>query len=124
MANEIVLGNLALDPERFEVRIDGRPVGLTYLQFELLHQLAARAGRVVDQRQLAESLWQAAGSEAGRKLRIHISRLRKKIARSRPWRIQTVTRRGYALVNSETVERLDPVALVHAPGRLPAEGGS
>jgi DNA-binding response OmpR family regulator len=101
-----VLGNLELDRDRFEVRVDGKPVDLSYLQFELLYALALRADRLVNHEQLLEKVWGEASGEDPRKLRIHISRLRKKISGSKPWRIKTVTKRGYALVNSE--EELRP----------------
>ena len=100
----IVLGNLELDRDRFEVRVAGRPVELSYLQFELLYALAARADKLVSHEQLL-AIWGESSGEDSSKLRVHISRLRKKIAASRPWRIRTVTKRGYALVDSERRSR-------------------
>jgi DNA-binding response OmpR family regulator len=100
----IVLGNLELDRDRFEVRVAGRPVELSYLQFELLYALAARADKLVSHEQLLR-IWGESSGEDSSKLRVHISRLRKKIAASRPWRIRTVTKRGYALVDSERRSR-------------------
>ena len=120
--DRIVLGNLELDRDRFEARIDGRLVGVTYTQFQLLYQLAAQADRVVERDDLLQAIWGTASAEEARKLRIHISRLRKRIAESRPWRIKTVTKRGYALVNVEAGIRLPPFVLAHAPGRPSAQG--
>jgi DNA-binding response OmpR family regulator len=97
----IVLGNLVLDRERFEVRVDGRRVELSYIQFELLHQLAARAGKVVDRDRMLASVWGSASEAGARRLRIQISRLRKKISESRPWGIRTVQKRGYVLADLE-----------------------
>jgi DNA-binding response OmpR family regulator len=99
--DRIVLGNLDLDRARFETRIDGEFVGLTYIQFELLHHLATHADRVVESDRLLQAIWGTAPDEANRKLRVHVSRLRKRIAASWPWRIKTVTKRGYALVDVE-----------------------
>lgn len=96
----IVLGNLELDRDRFDVRIDGEPIALSYLQFDLLYQLASSAGTVIDQQRLLREVWGDAPAEGARKLRIHVSRLRKKIANSRPWHIRTVTKRGYALTDA------------------------
>jgi two-component system alkaline phosphatase synthesis response regulator PhoP len=93
----IVLGNLELDRDLFEVRVDGRAVELSYIQFEVLYVLAARAGKLVTQEELLSSIWGDAHGDA-RKLRVHLSRLRRRIAGSGPWRIRTVTKRGYALV--------------------------
>jgi DNA-binding response OmpR family regulator len=123
--NRIVLGNLELDRDRFEVRIDGQPVALSFIQFELLYHLALRADRVVDRDELARLLWGTPSKADARKLRIHVSRLRRKLSGSRPWHIKTVTKRGYALVKEEGT-RLPAFALVGAPTQLPAlkEGGS
>ena len=123
VAKRIVLGNLELDRARFGVDIDGRPVELSYIQFELLYALASRAERVVSHEELSASIWGKADVDASN-LRIHVSRLRKKIAGSRPWRIRTVTKRGYALVNSEAGIRLPAIALVHAPVRGHGEDGA
>jgi len=116
MVERIVLGNLELDHDRFEARIDGELVDLTYIQFELLYHLASHANRVVDRQQLLEAIWGSASEDAARKLRIHVSRLRKRIAESRPWLIKTVTKRGYALVNTEA-GILPAFVLAHAPVR-------
>ena len=40
---------------------------------------------------LLEAVWGAASEGGARKLRVHISGLRKKIRESHPWRIRTVT---------------------------------
>jgi DNA-binding response OmpR family regulator len=122
----IALGNLELDRNRFEVRVDGEPIDLSYIQFEVLYQLATRAEKVVDRDQLVRAIWGDQAGEDARKLRIQISRLRKKIAGSRPWQIKTVTKRGYALVNTEARARLPAFVLTHAPVRRSTlgEGGA
>lgn len=99
MPEPIDLGNVSIDRDRFEVRVGGRPVDLTFVEFELLCQLANNAGKVMTRRRLLEAVWGDSGSEGDRKLTVHVSRLRKKIAGSRPWRIETVTKRGYVLAN-------------------------
>jgi len=119
----MVLGNLELDRERFDVRVAGRAVELSFIQFELLYQLALRADKVVDHQDLLKAIWGRADGASARKLRIHVSRLRKKIAGSRPWRIQTVTKRGYALVNAEADQPAPAVALAQAHSPVPIGGG-
>lgn len=94
-----VLGNLELDRERYELRIAGQRVELTYSEFALLHLLVERAGRVVHQQELVEAVWGAMGPPKGSRLRVQVSRLRKKLAASDPWTIRTVLRRGYALAD-------------------------
>lgn len=96
---ETRLGNLELDLERFELRIAGRRVELTYTEFTLLQALMERPGRVVLQEELVEAVWGDTGSGEGGRLRVQMSRLRKKLEGSKPWVIRTVLRRGYALAD-------------------------
>lgn len=93
----VTLGNLEIDRERYETRIDGHPVHLTFTEFELLAYLASERGAVISPGRLIEAVWSEPAAGSLQKLRIQISRLRKKIADSRPWKILTVKKRGYAL---------------------------
>jgi DNA-binding response OmpR family regulator len=93
------LGNLELDRERYELRIGGRRVELTYSEFALLDTLVARAGRVVPQEELVGAVWGTATPNMIGRLRVQMSRLRRKLEGSRPWAIRTVQRRGYALAD-------------------------
>lgn len=98
----VTLGNLVLDRDRFEARIDGRRVELTFMEYTLLDVLARRAGRVVRHEELLAAMWGSASPRLVGRLRVHMSRLRSKVAGSRPWAIRTVQKRGYAL--AELVE--------------------
>ena len=93
----LTLGNLEIDPEGYEARIDGRRVHLTFTEFELLSYLARERSNVVPPGRLIEAVWSEPAAGDLQKLRIQISRLRKKIEASRPWRILTVKKRGYVL---------------------------
>lgn len=97
MADGITLGNLTVDGERYEVWVGGRRADLTYVEFEILSCLARNAGKVVPHERLVEAVWGGGETGGARKLRVHISRLRKKMAASHPWQISTVTKRGYSL---------------------------
>jgi DNA-binding response OmpR family regulator len=94
----IELGNLRIDPRSSEVSVDSRPVDLTHQEFELLLALAEEAGRVRSYASLGRALWQAEGAKALRRLNVATCRLRAKLAGSRPYRIETVRRRGYGLL--------------------------
>ena len=48
---------LSVDPARREVHVEGRPVSLSTLEFDLLAALAAAPGRVFSRRQLLEKVW-------------------------------------------------------------------
>jgi two-component system response regulator RstA len=94
------LGNLTIDRSQAGVWVAGEPVTLTYVEFELLYQLARSAGRIVSRRRLMRAIWQDGSSPGDRKLTVHVCRLRGKLTRSHPWRINTYSRRGYALMDT------------------------
>jgi DNA-binding response OmpR family regulator len=99
------LGNLELDRDRFAARVDGSIVDLTYTQFAVLDELVRSAGRVVPQDELLRAVWgEASLAHAGR-LRVQVSRLRKKLDGSQPWTIHTVQKRGYALIDASSEKR-------------------
>jgi DNA-binding response OmpR family regulator len=88
---------LAIDLSRRLVEVDGRPVQLTYVEFELLARLAARPGRVFSRRMLLEALWGSADFRDPRTIDVHVRHLREKLeADSRnPEYILTVRSVGY-----------------------------
>ena len=58
--------------------VDGRPVELSYREFELLAFLAEHPGRVFSRRQLVSSVWN--GADVGsRTVDVHVRRLRMKL---------------------------------------------
>jgi len=95
----MTLGNVTIDRDRFEVWVGERRVSLTFVEFEILDELARNAGRVLSRPQLVTAIWGGSSDGGDRRLTVHISRLRKKMEGSAPWRLRTVTKRGYALVD-------------------------
>ena len=53
-----VLGNLTIDYEERLVTLRGRPVELTAIQYRLLAELSANAGRVLTYEQLLKRVWE------------------------------------------------------------------
>jgi DNA-binding response OmpR family regulator len=96
MEQKFALGNLVIDREAYEVWVDSRRIKLTYSEFELLTLLAQRAGAVVPRDELARAMWGELADD--HRLNVQVCRLRKKLEESQPWRVKTVRRRGYALV--------------------------
>jgi DNA-binding response OmpR family regulator len=88
---------LVLDVARRSVEVDGRPVDLTYVEFELLRTLASYPGRVYSRRMLLESLWGAADYREPRTIDVHVRHLREKLERdpAAPEFILTVRGVGY-----------------------------
>jgi DNA-binding response OmpR family regulator len=93
----IVADGLVIDLGRRTVEVDGEQVQLTYVEFEILHTMAARPGRVFSRHMLLEQLWGDASYRDPRTIDVHIRHLREKLeADSRdPQFIQTVRGVGY-----------------------------
>ena len=93
----IELDELRIDPARRTVEIAGRPVQLTYVEFELLRTLAQRPGRVFSRQGLLEALWGASEYREPRTIDVHVRHLREKLERdpSEPEYIYTVRGVGY-----------------------------
>jgi DNA-binding response OmpR family regulator len=70
---------LTIDVSRRTVEVRGRPVQLTYVEFELLRTLASSPGRVFSRRMLLESLWKSADYRDPRTIDVHVRHLREKL---------------------------------------------
>lgn len=92
--------NLEIDPSQYRVRVGGHEVSLTFTEFELLTLLAERPNVVVSRDELSRRLWPTDVRTDDRRIDIHLSRLRKKLGRTAPWRVETVRRRGYIFTNA------------------------
>jgi DNA-binding response OmpR family regulator len=93
----ISAGGLRIDLARRTVEVQGRPVQLTYVEFELLRTLANQPGRVYSRRMLLEALWGAADYREPRTIDVHVRHLREKLERdpAEPEYILTVRGVGY-----------------------------
>lgn len=75
--------------------VDGRPLDLTYLEFELLAHLVAHPNRVHTRDQLVTTVWGYGHVGDGRTVDVHIARLRRKLGAEHRQAIRTVRRVGY-----------------------------
>jgi two-component system, OmpR family, KDP operon response regulator KdpE len=93
------MGNLTIDLDGRAVIRDGREVRLSPIEYDLLSLLAARAGRVIDQRTLLRSVWGLSYGNRRNYLRTYIYQLRGKLESDprHPDLIVTVGLRGYRL---------------------------
>jgi DNA-binding response OmpR family regulator len=82
-----------------EVRVDGEPVELTGIEFDLLVALLRRAGRVVPRTALLREAGRGDTSVGERTVDVHVSKLRKKLGDAN--RIKTVRGVGYVLGRGE-----------------------
>ncbi|WNZ12194.1 winged helix-turn-helix domain-containing protein [Streptomyces sp. 11x1] len=84
-----------VDTAQRTARVDGRPLDLTYLEFELLAHLVAHPHRVHTRDQLVTTVWGYGHVGDGRTVDVHIARLRRKLGAEFRQAIQTVRRVGY-----------------------------
>ncbi|MFC5032015.1 winged helix-turn-helix transcriptional regulator [Streptomyces sp. SID13666] len=84
-----------IDAERRTAAVDGRPLDLTYLEFELLAHLVANPHRVHSRDQLVTTVWGYGHVGDGRTVDVHVARLRRKLGAEHRGSIVTVRRVGY-----------------------------
>lgn len=96
----LVVGSVVLDPESYEVTVNGDAVPLPLKEFELLQVLMENAGRVVERYNLIRKVWGPDYVGDSKTLDVHIKRLRAKIEAdpSQPQLLQTVRGVGYKMV--------------------------
>jgi DNA-binding response OmpR family regulator len=91
------VGNIAIDSNRREVRLDGRPVALKPKEYDLLVFLARQRGHVLSRELILERVWGWDFTGGSRTVDVHIRWLREKIEPdpALPTRIVTVRGAGY-----------------------------
>jgi DNA-binding response OmpR family regulator len=112
-------GSLELDTEQREVRVAGRAIALTNLEYELLHLLLRNSGRAFSRAQLLELIpgFQH-HSPFDRAVDIHISNLRRKLSQAMETDalIETVRGVGYRLCIPTTKTSAAPSPSSSGPG--------
>ena len=88
-------GRLTIDVALQDALVDGRPAGLTQKEFQLLHLLAARAGKAVSRDFLVEQLWAADELASDKNVAVYIRRIRQKIEKDPEAPEILLTVRGY-----------------------------
>ncbi|HEY81832.1 MAG TPA: response regulator transcription factor [Dehalococcoidia bacterium] len=88
-------GDLLIDLAKCEVSLRGRPIELTFKEYELLRFLAANQGRVFSRDTLLNRVWGYDYYGGDRTVDVHIRRLRSKIEDAGHTFIETVRNIGY-----------------------------
>ncbi len=88
-------GGVRVDSQTREAWLEGEPVELTAIEFDILDFMVRAAGRAVSRNELAAILYQRESTPYERSLDVHISHLRKKLERSTRVQIRTVRGVGY-----------------------------
>jgi two-component system KDP operon response regulator KdpE len=97
----IELGALVVDLERRIVTMDGRPVALTPIEYDLLRLLAENEGKLLTHPTILRAIWGPAYREESNYLHVYVSHLRRKIEPdpARPRYLLNQPGVGYRLVN-------------------------
>ena len=92
------VGDLTIDEDTYTARLRGRPLELTYKEFELLKFLAQHPGRVFTREQLVTEVWGYDFFGGTRTVDVHVRRLRAKLGAEHEALIGTVRNVGYKMV--------------------------
>jgi two-component system response regulator CpxR len=98
-AQEIVIGNIRVNPTSREAWLNDDPVDLTATEFDLLEMLMRSPGRVVSRDEITAALFEREATPYDRFLDVHISHLRKKLEGDRSL-IRTVRGVGYVFTGA------------------------
>ncbi len=88
-------GALSLNLETYQAAIAGRPLDLTYMEYELLKFLSQNTGKVFTREMLLSRVWGYEYYGGARTVDVHIRRLRAKMGEEHANLIQTVRSVGY-----------------------------
>ena len=91
----IEYGGLVLNLETYQAAITGRPLDLTYMEYELLKFLASHPGKVFTRETLLSRVWGYEYYGGARTVDVHVRRLRAKLGEEHANLIQTVRSVGY-----------------------------
>jgi len=93
-------GPLVLNIETYQAALGGRPLDLTYMEYELLKFLATHPGKVFSRETLLSRVWGYDYYGGARTVDVHIRRLRAKLGEEHANLIQTVRSVGYSFGQS------------------------
>ena len=92
------IDELLIDLSNYEVSVRGRPITLTFKEYELLRFLATHPGKVFTRDRLLNHVWGYDYYGGTRTVDVHIRRLRSKLRACRKEHIETLRNVGYKFV--------------------------
>lgn len=90
-------GPLVLNPLSYQVRLEGRVLDLTFMEYELLKLLMGFPGRVYRREEILSLVWGYDYFGGMRTVDVHVRRVRAKLGQDHAWLIETVRGVGYRL---------------------------
>ena len=97
-AELIRVGGIAVNPATYQVTVNGRPVDLAWLEFQLLLFLMENVGKVFTRDQLLANVWGVENIGGTRTVDVHIRRLRYKLETGGATYFRTVKNVGYGMI--------------------------
>ncbi len=97
-------GTLSLNLETYQAMVEGRPLDLTYMEYELLKFFVTHPGKVFTREQLLSRVWGYEYYGGARTVDVHVRRLRAKLGEEHANLIQTVRSVGYRFGQSRWSE--------------------
>jgi DNA-binding response OmpR family regulator len=91
-------GEVTVDDSTYTAKLGGRPLDLTFKEFELLKYLVQHPGRVFTREQLLQEVWGYDYFGGTRTVDVHVRRLRAKLGPENETLIGTVRNVGYRFV--------------------------
>ena len=92
--------DLVLNIETYQATISGRPLDLTFMEYELLKFLVSHPGKVFRRETLLSRVWGYDYFGGARTVDVHVRRLRSKLGEENAGLIQTVRSVGYSFGQS------------------------
>ena len=100
-ARAITVGGLKIDSAAYTVTYEGKNIELTRKEFELLFKLLSYPNMIFTKNQLRDEIWGADSASGDDTVKVHISRLRNKIAGVKEVELISVKGIGYKAVIKE-----------------------
>lgn len=95
LGNQLTVGNLSLDSEKFEVKNNGKEIELSRKEFSLLEYLMRNAGKVVSKENIIAHVWDYEADILPNTVEVFIGYLRNKLGGEV---IKTVRGFGYKII--------------------------
>jgi len=95
LTEDIIIGDIVISPDQYEVSVRGEKQEVTPKEFELLLYLARHKGRILNREQLLQSVWDFDFAGETRIVDMHISHLREKIEEDPKKPVYLKTARGF-----------------------------
>ena len=88
-------GELDIRPSEFVALVDGKPLGLTVRELQLLTALVERRDRIVSREELYSVVWGEPYRKSDRSVDVYVGKLRHKLEQARPGRQLIHTHFGF-----------------------------